>query len=502
MDRSKPCGTVRSGEHQAQRDRDRREHQHPIAPGQSDREQPEADRQQHLGQQVAGARRGRSPRPDTAGATTSRRTQRAPAAGPAADPLGSAAATAEACNARVQQAERDDRDVAATRGRDSQALADRSDDVTVKGRAAGPASARDESSWSRWWTTTFVGGRCGPSADVTGCRSPAQSGHDHRREPHQALRTTTSPSTTSPSPANPAPSPASSARTAPASPPRCACSPASPRRPSGRVTIDGRPYADLPNPGRLIGVMLDAAAQHPGRTGLETLRMTAQLLDLPRSRRRRDARAGRPRRRRQAPGRQLLARHAAAPRHRQRADRRPGRPGARRAGQRHGPRGHPLDARAAARLRRPRRHGAAVQPPARRGAGHRRPSGRHRERPDRRQRLARRTAGRRPHRRPRPGRRRRWPTRCAAPATRSSVDPTAAITVDATAEQVGRIAAASGQVLLELRDGGAGGLEDLFFTLTAPGADQSASRRHDVRPTTTAHQLSPIQSPDTSKEAS
>ncbi len=44
-----------------------------------------------------------------------------------------------------------------------------------------------------------------------------------------------------------------------------------------------------------------------------------------------------------------------------------------------------------------------------------------------------------------------------------------ALTVDATPEQVGTIAAASGQVLLELRDGGAGGLEDLFFTLTASG---------------------------------
>ena len=52
---------------------------------------------------------------------------------------------------------------------------------------------------------------------------------------------------------------------------------------SGRVRIDGRSYADLPNPGRLIGVMLDAAAQHPGRTGLETLKITTQLLDLPRS---------------------------------------------------------------------------------------------------------------------------------------------------------------------------------------------------------------------------
>jgi len=53
---------------------------------------------------------------------------------------------------------------------------------------------------------------------------------------------------------------------------------------SGRVAIDGQPYAALPNPGRLIGVMLDAAAQHPGRTGLETLRITAHLLDLPKHR--------------------------------------------------------------------------------------------------------------------------------------------------------------------------------------------------------------------------
>jgi ABC-2 type transport system ATP-binding protein len=53
---------------------------------------------------------------------------------------------------------------------------------------------------------------------------------------------------------------------------------------AGRATIAGQPYAQLPNPGRLVGVMLDAAAQHPGRTGAETLRLTAQLLDLPKSR--------------------------------------------------------------------------------------------------------------------------------------------------------------------------------------------------------------------------
>ena len=53
---------------------------------------------------------------------------------------------------------------------------------------------------------------------------------------------------------------------------------------SGRVTIDDRTYAEHPNPGRLVGVMLDAAAQHAGRTGIETLRLNARLLGLPMSR--------------------------------------------------------------------------------------------------------------------------------------------------------------------------------------------------------------------------
>jgi ABC-2 type transport system ATP-binding protein len=46
-------------------------------------------------------------------------------------------------------------------------------------------------------------------------------------------------------------------------------------------------------------------------------------------------------------------------------------------------------------------------------------------------------------------------------------DQRGGLTVDAAAEQVGRLAAASGQVLLELRDGSAAGLEDLFFSLTS-----------------------------------
>jgi ABC-2 type transport system ATP-binding protein len=51
---------------------------------------------------------------------------------------------------------------------------------------------------------------------------------------------------------------------------------------AGAVTIDGRPYAEHPNPGRLVGVMLDASAQHPGRSGIETMRLAARLLGVPR----------------------------------------------------------------------------------------------------------------------------------------------------------------------------------------------------------------------------
>jgi ABC-2 type transport system ATP-binding protein len=49
---------------------------------------------------------------------------------------------------------------------------------------------------------------------------------------------------------------------------------------SGTATIAGRQYGALPNPGRVIGVMLDAAAQHPGRTGRETLRLAASVLGV------------------------------------------------------------------------------------------------------------------------------------------------------------------------------------------------------------------------------
>ena len=53
---------------------------------------------------------------------------------------------------------------------------------------------------------------------------------------------------------------------------------------SGRSTVLGRPYRDLHNPGRQVGVMLDASAQHPGRTGREVLRLAAIQIGVSRAR--------------------------------------------------------------------------------------------------------------------------------------------------------------------------------------------------------------------------
>jgi ABC-2 type transport system ATP-binding protein len=50
---------------------------------------------------------------------------------------------------------------------------------------------------------------------------------------------------------------------------------------SGSATVNGRRFQDLPNPGREVGVMLDASAQHGGRTGREILTLAQQLIGLP-----------------------------------------------------------------------------------------------------------------------------------------------------------------------------------------------------------------------------
>lgn len=53
---------------------------------------------------------------------------------------------------------------------------------------------------------------------------------------------------------------------------------------SGDVHVLGRRFSDLPDPGREVGVLLDASAQHAGRTGREILTVAAVTMGLPRSR--------------------------------------------------------------------------------------------------------------------------------------------------------------------------------------------------------------------------
>jgi ABC-2 type transport system ATP-binding protein len=52
----------------------------------------------------------------------------------------------------------------------------------------------------------------------------------------------------------------------------------------GSATVGGHHYRELPNPGRHVGVLLDASAQHAGRTGREVLTLGAQTMGLPKSR--------------------------------------------------------------------------------------------------------------------------------------------------------------------------------------------------------------------------
>jgi ABC-2 type transport system ATP-binding protein len=52
---------------------------------------------------------------------------------------------------------------------------------------------------------------------------------------------------------------------------------------AGGATILGRRFAELPNPGREVGVLLDASAQHAGRTGREILVVAQRTMGLPAS---------------------------------------------------------------------------------------------------------------------------------------------------------------------------------------------------------------------------
>lgn len=50
---------------------------------------------------------------------------------------------------------------------------------------------------------------------------------------------------------------------------------------AGRALIGGREFKEIPNPGRHVGVLLDASAQHGGRTGREVLALGAKTMGLP-----------------------------------------------------------------------------------------------------------------------------------------------------------------------------------------------------------------------------
>jgi ABC-2 type transport system ATP-binding protein len=50
---------------------------------------------------------------------------------------------------------------------------------------------------------------------------------------------------------------------------------------SGTATVLGGRFVDLPNPGLQVGVLLDASAQHAGRTGREILTLNQKMMGLP-----------------------------------------------------------------------------------------------------------------------------------------------------------------------------------------------------------------------------
>jgi ABC-2 type transport system ATP-binding protein len=52
----------------------------------------------------------------------------------------------------------------------------------------------------------------------------------------------------------------------------------------GTAHVQGRRFRDLPNPGIEVGVLLDASAQHAGRTGREVLTIAQRTMGLPRAR--------------------------------------------------------------------------------------------------------------------------------------------------------------------------------------------------------------------------
>jgi ABC-2 type transport system ATP-binding protein len=52
----------------------------------------------------------------------------------------------------------------------------------------------------------------------------------------------------------------------------------------GEARIGGHLFSEIPNPARHVGVLLDASAQHAGRTGREVLRLSADTIGVGRDR--------------------------------------------------------------------------------------------------------------------------------------------------------------------------------------------------------------------------
>jgi ABC-2 type transport system ATP-binding protein len=52
----------------------------------------------------------------------------------------------------------------------------------------------------------------------------------------------------------------------------------------GMSTIGGQPFVDLPNPTRVVGTLLDPSAMHAGRTGRATLTIAARMAGVPTNR--------------------------------------------------------------------------------------------------------------------------------------------------------------------------------------------------------------------------
>ena len=50
---------------------------------------------------------------------------------------------------------------------------------------------------------------------------------------------------------------------------------------AGTALVNGRPYTSLPNPGAVMGTLLDAGAVHPGRSGRTHLRILASTIGVP-----------------------------------------------------------------------------------------------------------------------------------------------------------------------------------------------------------------------------